>query len=180
MYIAQKLRQTNIAEWIIYMWQVEDTLRAFQFDIDRVETDYLSRFDVDDEQLAAMRRWYADIIDMMLEEGLQQRGHLQVVASVLSALNDLHLQLLASDRFPFYSAAYYKALPFIVEVRSRGGDTSKGELESALEAVYGVLLLKMQQREVSAQTSAAAADISRLLGMLADYYKKDRNNELEF
>lgn len=179
MYIAQKLRQQNIAEWIIYMWQVEDVLRAYSLDIDRVEEEYLTRFDVDDDELAAMRRWYADLIDMMHQEGCSQRGHLQITQSALLAITDLHLQLLSSSKFPFYSAAYYKALPFIVEVRSKGGDISKGEVESALEALYGVLLLKMQGREISTQTSAAVAEMSRWLGMLADYYIKDKNNELE-
>ncbi|MCF0184142.1 MAG: DUF4924 family protein [Bacteroidaceae bacterium] len=179
MYISQRLRQTNIAEWIIYMWQVEDVIRAFGLDIDRIESEYLTRFDVDDEQLAAMTRWYGDLIDMMRDEGCQERGHLQVVNSALLLLTDLHLQLLASTKYPFYSAAYYKALPFIVEVRSRGGDTSKGELESALEALYGVMLLRIQGKTVSKETSAAVGEISRFLGMLADYYIKDKNNELE-
>lgn len=179
MYIAQRLRQENIVEWIIYMWQVEDVIRAFGFDIERIEREYLTRFDVDDEQLEAMLRWYGHLIDMMRVEGRQTSGHLQIISGVMILLTDLHLQLLASTKFPFYNAAYYKALPYIVEVRSRGADTSKGELESALEALYGVLLLRMRGKPVSDETSAAVGEISAFLGMLADYYTKDKNNELE-
>ena len=31
MYTAQKTRKENIAEYILYLWQLEDLLRALQF-----------------------------------------------------------------------------------------------------------------------------------------------------
>ena len=31
MYIAQRKRKENIAEYILYLWQLEDLLRALQF-----------------------------------------------------------------------------------------------------------------------------------------------------
>lgn len=36
MKIAQQLKEKNIAEYLIYMWQVEDLLRANGCDIDRI------------------------------------------------------------------------------------------------------------------------------------------------
>ena len=35
MYIAQELRKSNIAEYLLYMWQVEDTIRAFDCSLAR-------------------------------------------------------------------------------------------------------------------------------------------------
>ena len=35
---------------------------------------------------------------------------------------DLHLQLLRSPKFPYYNSAYYKVLPYIVELRAKGAD----------------------------------------------------------
>ena len=36
MFIANELRKTNIAEYLLYMWQVEDTIRAFDCSISRI------------------------------------------------------------------------------------------------------------------------------------------------
>ena len=37
MYIAKKLREQNICEYLIYMWQIEDIIRAYKFDIDALK-----------------------------------------------------------------------------------------------------------------------------------------------
>lgn len=50
MFIANRLKETNRAEYLLYMWQVEDLLRANGCDIDRLRTNYLSKFDLPDDQ----------------------------------------------------------------------------------------------------------------------------------
>jgi hypothetical protein len=84
-----------------------------------------------------------------------------------------------SDPARFYSAAYYKALPFIVELRTQGDNRNLSELENCFEALYGLLLLKLQKRDISEGTLQATKTISQLLGILSDYYKKDKAGELE-
>ena len=49
MKIAQQLKSTNVAEYILYMFQLEDTLRAYDCDPDRIADEYVSRFDWSDE-----------------------------------------------------------------------------------------------------------------------------------
>ena len=44
MKIAQLLKEKNIAEYIIYMWQVEDLLRANGCDIDRIRQNIIFRY----------------------------------------------------------------------------------------------------------------------------------------
>ena len=66
----------------------------------------------------------------------------------------------------------------IVELRSRAGDNKKDEIETLFEAMYGILLMRLQGKEVSEDTLKAASQISRFLALLASYYKKDYNNEL--
>ena len=36
MLVAEKLRQENIAEYLLYMWQVEDLIRTCKFDLDTI------------------------------------------------------------------------------------------------------------------------------------------------
>lgn len=95
-------------------------------------------------------------------------------------MTDLHLRLLASPRFPYYSAAYYKALPFIVELRAKGADKDVPELETCFDAMYGVLMLKLQKKEITEETQKALKVIGDLLAMLAGYYIKDKQGELDF
>ncbi len=180
MIIADRLKHKNRAEYLLYMWQVEDILRAYGCDADRIKTEYVARFALEGEELRRVEQWYEDLCRMMVEEGLREKGHLQINRNALQELTELHGQLLASTRYPFYREMYYKVLPYIVELRSKGGGEEEPELQTCLEALYGVLMLRLQKKEVSEATAKAAADISTFLGQLSDYCLKDRQEPLEF
>ena len=92
---------------------------------------------------------------MMRRENVMEKGHLQINKNIITWLTDLHLQLLRSSKFPYYSAAYYKALPYIVELRAKGANKEEPELETCFEALYGILLLKLQKKEISEETKKA-------------------------
>ena len=177
MKIAQQLKEKNIAEYLIYMWQVEDLIRANGCDLDRIEQNIIARYPEEDRP--ALREWYGNLITMMREENVLEQGHLQINKNIIINLTDLHNALLASPKFPFYNAAYFKALPFIVELRSKSGKKEEPELETCFEALYGVMLLRLQKKELSEGTTKAIESISSFLSMLANYYDKDKKGELE-
>ena len=179
MLISRQLRKENIAEYVLYMWQVEDIIRAYGLDLGRLRREHIARFDLTDEQRDEMTDWYGDLIRMMREEGKTQGGHIQILQIVIQQMAELHAELMQSVKFPFYSAEYYKVLPFIVELRSKGSK-EVGEIETCLNALYGVMLLRLQQKEVSSSTEAAVKEITTFLGMLSDYYKKDKEEGIEF
>ena len=178
MYIANDLRKKNIAEYLLYMWQVEDTIRAFGCSLPRIRREYVTRFDYSDEQKEELVDWYGNLIRMMNEEGCREHGHLQINKTTLQLLTELHLELLQSPKFPFYNTAYYKVLPFIVELRSRGANKEEGEIETCLNLLYGVMMLRLQKKEISASTQHAVSEVSNFVGMLSDYYKKDKEEGL--
>ena len=122
MRVAKQLIASNVCEYLLYMWQMEDTLRAFGLDTDRIEKEYVSRFQLSDAEAREEMEWIENLVRMMREEGCTESGHLQMNKGTLSLLVDLHQQLLHSPKHPFYSAAYYKALPFIVELRAKSGN----------------------------------------------------------
>lgn len=177
MQISQQLKEKNIAEYLIYMWQVEDIIRANDCDLDCLEQNIISRYPEEDRP--ALREWYGNLVTMMREEDVREKGHLQINRNVIINLTDLHNALLASPKFPFYSAAYFKALPFIVELRSKSGKKEEPELETCFEALYGVMLLRLQKKEISPETTKAIEAISGFLSLLANYYDKERRGELE-
>ena len=181
MYVAEQLRKKNIAEYLLYMWQVEDVVRAFGLDAEKMAKEYVPQFGLDAEKSEELKGWYEHLIEMMREEGVTEKGHLQVNKNIIILLTDLHAQLLKSSKHPFYSAAYYKALPFIVELRAKSAESQeKNEIENCFDALYGVMLLRMQKKEVSAETATAIDNIAKFIGLLSDYYKKDKEGELEF
>ncbi len=177
MKIAQQLKEKNIAEYLIYMWQVEDLMRANGCDIDRIRQTLISQYP--EAERPALEEWYANLCDMMRAEGVTEQGHLQINRNVILNLTELHGALLASTKYPFYNAAYFKALPFIVELRQKNGHKDEPELETCFEALYGVLLLRLQKKEISPGTAKAVEIIGSFLSMLANYYDKDRKGELK-
>ena len=177
MKIAQTLKEKNIAEYLLYMWQVEDLIRANDCDPDKLKANVIAQFPVEDRP--ALEEWYGNLVEMMRAEGVKERGHLQINRNVLQELTELHARLLASTRYPFYNAAYFKALPFIVELRQKNGHKDEPELETCFEALYGVLLLRLQKKEITPATETALKAISSFLSMLANYYARDRKGELD-
>jgi flagellin-specific chaperone FliS len=180
MFIAQELRKKNIAEYLLYMWQIEDTIRAFGCSLSRIRREYIERFDYTDEQKEEEADWFGNLIRMMNQEGCRESGHLQINKVTMQQLEELHAQLLQSSKFPFYNSEYYKVLPFIVELRNRGANKEENEIETCFNSLYGVMMLRLQQKEISPDTAHAVKEISTLVGMLNDYYLKDKEEPLEF
>ena len=116
---------------------------------------------------------------MMNREGKREKGHLQINEIVLQDLAELHSRLLASTKFPFYNAEYYKVLPFIVELRNKG-NKDQNEITTCLESLYGTMLLRLQKKEISPDTLHAIKEITTFIGMLSDYYIKDKTEGLVF
>jgi len=179
-FISRELKKKNIGEYLLYMWQVEDLIRAYGCDADRMREEYVPRFtQYADAQREELAQWYSDLIDMMRRENVMHQGHLQINKNIIVLLTDLHNEVLRSTKHPFYSAAYYKALPFIVEVRRKSGKTDASELENCFDALYGTMLLRLQNKPISAETQSALKEITHVISMLSGYYQQDREGKLE-
>ena len=179
MFVAKELRKKSIAEYLLYMWQIEDIIRVYGCSLPVIRREYISKFDYSEEQRSEETDWFANLIRMMNEEGKREYGHLQINEVLLQDVIDLHNRLLQSTKFPFYNAAYYKALPFIVELRNQG-DKDVNEIETCLDALYGIMMLRLQKKEITPETANAIKEITTLMGLLSDYYIKDRTEGLKF
>lgn len=179
MIIASQKRKENIAEYLLYMWQIEDIIRAYKLDIDTIDEQIVSKYDVPDDKKKEIREWYESLVDMMRREGVVESGHLQLNKNVIIDLTDLHLALLKSPKEPFYGATFFKTLPYIVELRAETGDEPVGEIETCFNALYGILMLRLQKKEISEQTQAAMKQISTFLALLSEKYKQEKAGDLE-
>ncbi|MFV0329128.1 MAG: DUF4924 family protein [Dysgonomonas sp.] len=179
MLIAQQLKEENIAEYLIYMWQVEDLIRANNLDIDKIEEQIISRFNQPDNVKIEIREWYENLIDMMRRENVVESGHLIINKNVISELTELHIRLLKNTNEDKYSEQYYKTLPFIVELRSKSPSKDIPELETCFSALYGFLLMKLQKKEISGETQAAISQIGTFLRLLTQKYKDEKEGKLD-
>ncbi|MDR1706589.1 MAG: DUF4924 family protein [Prevotella sp.] len=178
MLIAQQLKEENIAEYLIYMWQIEDLIRANGLDIDKIEEQIISRFNQPDNVKKEIKEWYENLIDMMRRENVVDSGHLIINKNVISELTELHIRLLKNTDEDEYSELYYKTLPFIVELRSKSPNKDIPELETCFSALYGFLLMKLQKKEISGETQAAISQIGAFLRLLTQKYKDEKEGRL--
>lgn len=178
MIIASQKRKENIAEYLLYMWQIEDMIRANDLDIDKIKKNVIDRYDIDDAQRREMTEWYESLIDMMRREDVVKTGHLQINRNILADMVRLHQALLKDPRFSDYSAEFYRTLPYIVELRSKAGDSKAGEIETCFNALYGMLLLRLRGKEISPDTMDAIKQISRFIALLAKDYHLDEEDKL--
>ncbi len=179
MIIASQKKKENIAEYLLYMWQIEDIIRAYKLDIDAIDEQIISKYDVPDEKKKEIHEWYESLIDMMRREEVVESGHLQLNKNVIIDLTDLHLALLKSPKEPFYGATFFKTLPYIVELRAKNGNREIGEIETCFNALYGVLMLRLQKKEISEQTQKAVKQITTFLALLSEKYKQEKAGDLE-
>lgn len=179
MFVSRELRKKNIAEYLLYMWQVEDLLRANELSMEKIQNSLITPYSLPQEQSRELYEWYANLVEMMRLEDVKENGHLQINKNVIIMLVDLHLRLLKSPKVPFYSAAYYKALPFIVEFRNKSNGREKNEIENCFDALYMVWMMRLQKRQVSEQTLEATAEISKFISMLSLYYSEEEAGRLD-
>ena len=178
MIIASKKRKENIAEYLLYMWQIEDIIRANNLDISKIEKNVIDHYNLTPEQRKEMVEWYESLIDMMRRENVQTKGHLQLNKNVIIQLVDLHEALLKDPRFPEYTTEFYKTLPFIVELRSKSGDEKPGEIEACFNALYGMLLMRLQNRDITTDTQNAVYQITQFIKMLSKNFHLDEEDKL--
>jgi hypothetical protein len=170
MIIAEQKKKENIVEYIIYMWQVEDLIRACRFQMKEIELRVIPQYEQKEAVNRKILQWYRDLIDRMHVEKVTEKGHLQMNRKTVEKLNRLHLKLLNAPHETAYSSLYYRALPAIVHLRSKSGGAESGEIETCLIAVYGYLMMKLQHMEISAATLEGVDRIGDLLACLASRF----------
>ena len=167
MIIARKKRKENIAEYILYMWQVEDIIRANNLNITNVENNIIEKFDQSPEVKKQIREWYESLMEMMVTETIQTKGHLQINKNSLSLLTDFHKELLLDYQEIGYQNSFYKSLPYINELRQKNKEKDLSDIEICFNLMYGILLLRVQKKEISESTLQAAQVVSRFLAILS-------------
>jgi flagellin-specific chaperone FliS len=169
-HIAERKRGENIVEYLLFLWQMEDLLRGVAFDLNALNNGVLA--EIDDEKLKAeSHQWFVELGKEMQSNKAETSGHTTETYDILAELSVLqHTLLTVLDDAPF-KRLFNQVQPLLIEFRSKGDKLPKGDVETALTAMYGYLTLRLSGQAVSEATQEALDVISAYLRHLAKAYR---------
>ncbi len=182
MLIALQKRKENIAEYILYLWQVEDLLRALQFSPEAIYTTLVDKIEgIDEQQKENIFNWYMQIVELLRKEGKETKGHIDHTLHLIGDMHNLHLQLMKLPVGEHYRHTYQQLAVALPRLRQLLDDSSLGDIsdtELCFRALYATLLYRM--KGVSDGVVRDTLDvISPVIGELAAIYGKVERGELD-
>ncbi len=181
MYIAQNKRKENIAEYILYLWQLEDLLRALQCSPEAIYATLVKPRGLERRQEEELLEWYGGICDLLQKEGKQERGHLDHTLHLIEDMHNLHLQLMVSTAGKRYRELYAAAAPQMEPLRRAMGDADMNDTELALRALYAVMLHRIKGEQDAKQgfINDVLEVISPVIAELAAVYRRAEEGEVD-
>ncbi|MFI3314316.1 MAG: DUF4924 family protein [Rikenellaceae bacterium] len=177
MLIAKQKRRENIAEYILYLWQLEDVIRALEFDEQAIYKHLVENSNNDDSIKQMVLYWYIDIANIIKSEGKSDHGHMEHTIHLIGELNDLHLMLLKSDAGKSYLPLFLDLAPHLKELRNRQKESSSNDIELCFKALYGVMLQRIKQNDKF--DSDVIELISPVIAMLSHIYLQVERGEVD-
>ena len=144
MFTAQKTRKENIVEYILYLWQLEDLLRALQFSPEAIYSQLVQPSGLTEAQKQETFLWYMDIVNLLREEGKEQQGHLEHTMHLIADLDNLHKQLLVLPVGAEYRRLYSHVAPELPKMKAKLKHPDISDVELFFRALYSVVLLRIQ------------------------------------
>ena len=178
MYIAREKKETNIAEYVIYMYQIEDMIRAYNFDLDMIR-EKIIRPQVKSTSLEEeAASWYKEVIDEMKSRNLDRKGHLHRIGEVITELIYLHNTLKDVVEDKKYLDLLNAAESNIEAFREKSDLGTIHPVEVCFQALYMKLLLKLQNKEISAESENAFDTMRILLAYLTKGYHQMKKGDM--
>ncbi|MDR2912075.1 MAG: DUF4924 family protein [Alistipes sp.] len=176
--IARQKRDENIAEYVLYIWQLEDLLRALGFRPEAVFEALVAPRDATDEWKLQALEWYMEIADLLAREGKTEGGHLDHTLHLIGELNDLHLMLLEQPAGRRYRELFGLLAPSLPSLRAVLGRDDVSDIELSFRALYAAMLYRI--KGVRAEiTDDVVALVSPVIATLSDIYHKVERGEID-
>lgn len=144
-----KSKKSNIAEYILYLWQIEDYLRAFP-------------------EAADHNQELTDLSNMLHQENIMAGGHLRLALNAMDELEALHREVLDEDAT--YRAAMIRLQPALNILKSKTDTPTMSDIEACLTLLYQVMMLRLQKKPISPQTNDALQQATGILRHLSRLY----------
>ena len=152
-----KNKKDNIAEYILYIWQLEDYLRAFP-------------------EAAEQNEELGNIFQMMHADDVMDGGHVQLAQIALKELELLSDDIIAQEAT--YKAAMLQLTPSLNLLKARTDRPTMSNIEACLVLLYQIMMLRLQGKPISAETQAVQQQATSILQYLSKtYYMQDKLEE---
>ncbi|MBQ0081616.1 MAG: DUF4924 family protein [Alistipes sp.] len=178
MNIAQQKRKENIAEYIIYLWQLEDMLRAMKFSAEQIYLKLVEPRGLSKESEEEYLVWYMDIVNLLREENKEKVGHLDHTLHLIADLHNLHLQLLTLPVGKHYAELFKTLEPHLLTLRTALQRHDVSDTELCFRAVYAALLYKIKGINNHSVTDTVEL-VSPVLAELARIYMAAERGEID-
>jgi hypothetical protein len=175
MIVAEEKRKTNISEYILYMWQVEDIIRAFKLDMDELQKHVISKYSSQQDEIA---EWYRNLVLMMQKEQKQRSGHLQFLVNLTDELNRFHTLLIERKADAEYLRLYNEIQPDIQLIREKSKQNHH-DVEVSLNTLYIILMMKLKNQDISEGTQQAVWKFGNFMGHLSKLFRAYEAGGLE-
>ena len=181
MLIALQKRKENIAEYILYIWQIEDLLRALQFSPEAIYATLVAKTEgTDEQQKENIFNWYMQIVELLRKEGKAEKGHIDHTLHLIGDLHNLHLQLMHNPIGEHYRATFSKLLPQLPQLRAMVKKEDISDTELAFRALYAAMLYRIKGDTKHAETIKDTIElVSPVVAELASMYGKVERGEVD-
>jgi hypothetical protein len=165
-------KKESIAEYIIYMYQTEDLILTYDHNLDDILEYVIKHMSHDEQVIKEQLLWYADIIEQMNNDGVaRSKKRLNSTQDYVDRLTHLHDKLLVADKS--YQNNYAKAEKDIRHHITLSENTIVNPAQICLNGIYGMLLLKLNGKKISANQQSTLANFGSVLEYLSEAYKKE-------
>jgi hypothetical protein len=177
MFISRELRSKNIAEYLLYMFHLEDMIRALEFDESKIDKHISGAYP--EENRAEAGEWYKNISEMMKYEKVQEKGHIHIVRNQIRDVEEFLLKVKENNDEDF-NKVYSVISPAFDEIRNRNNaENISGLAEMALNIVYWFMAQKLAGNTVSEEYTEQIRHISSFLAVLSLRFNQYENGKYE-
>ncbi len=168
---AETKKKESIVEYIVYMYQTEDLIISYNFNLDDIYEYVIKHISKDEIARKELLLWYASITEQMNAEKISDsKKRLKSTQSFVAELTRLHHLLLADDKV--YNQIYSKANDDINHHISLSKNTIASPIQICLNGIYGLLLLRLDGKNISPEQQATLTEFGSVLTYLSNAYKK--------
>ncbi len=180
MYIAQQKRKENIAEYILYLWQLEDLLRALKFSPEAIYNTLVEPNGCDEQEKQQIFMWYMSLAGLINEEGKSEQGHLSHTLHLIADMENLHNQLLNLPVGATYRTLWAPLKEELSRLRIVLARDGVGDIELCFRALYATMLYRIKgDQSKSGAIEDVVTLISPVIATLSDMYRKVEMGEID-
>ena len=178
--IAQAKRKENIAEYILYLWQIEDLLRALQFSPEAIYSQLVAPRQIEEEQKHVYLLWYMDIVNLLKKEDKEESGHLEHTLHLIGDMHNLHLQLMQNPVCEHYRTTFARLAPQLPMLHTLVKKEDVCDTEICFRALYAAMLYRIKGDKKRAEAINDTIElVSPVVAELAAMYGKVERGEID-